>query len=172
MHMKKGHWIIPLLLGLGTFLVTWFANQRTIAFVNLETVFSGFEMRKELQKDFDQAMKQKQVILDSAKMNLASLKVKWEANRDDQVLYEQLMNAWQRNETQSEELEESMAQMTKTFDDQIQQRLQLYLKEFGENKHLDLLMGVMNNGTVLYNSEGIDYTQQAIEYVNEKYLDK
>jgi hypothetical protein len=62
--------------------------------------------------------------------------------------------------------------MTKTFDDQIQQRLQLYLKEFGENKHLDLLMGVMNNGTVLYNSAGIDYTQQAIEFVNEKYLDK
>jgi Skp family chaperone for outer membrane proteins len=86
--MKKGLWVVPLLFGITTFLVTWFANQRTIAFVNLETVFTAFEMRKELQKDFDQALKQKQMILDSAKMDLASLKEKWEANRDNQVLYQ------------------------------------------------------------------------------------
>ncbi|MFM9986072.1 MAG: OmpH family outer membrane protein [Flavobacteriales bacterium] len=153
------------------FLVSWYCKP-AIGYADLNKVFSEFEMKKELQKDYDKQIRFFQSKMDSSKFAVAKLKTDWEANRENEALYNHLMNEWQRNEALVNEAQGQIDELTLQFDNQIQTQLKQYLNDFGKSKNLDMLMGLTNDGTLLYGGQSMDYTQAAIEYVNEKYLDK
>jgi outer membrane protein len=164
--------IVPLfsvLLALGGI---WYFSGKKIAFVKLETVFNEFQMKKELQKNFDATVKQHEALLDTARMELLHLKMNWEKDKQSEALYHQVMEMAERNDKLEQGTRDKVADLTAKFDEQIHGRLEQYLKEFGESKDVEILMGVMDNGTVLYHKSAADYTADAILYVNKKYLDK
>jgi Skp family chaperone for outer membrane proteins len=170
--MKIYHWILPVLLSLIVCFGFNYFSEDGVAYVDLQEVFEEFEMKKELQKDFESRVASEQKLLDEARLSVAGLKLRWESDRGNKLLYDSLTTLWQLSELQEEEHERRIAQMTDEFDTQIHDQLSQYLDDFGGARKVKLLMGVMDNGTVLHSDTAIDLTKDAIEYVNEKYLDK
>jgi Skp family chaperone for outer membrane proteins len=170
--MKLNHWIIPIVLGVVACFGFNYLTVEGVAYVNLHEVFDQFEMKKELQKDFDTRVSAEQKIIDESRMAVATLKLRWESDRQNMALYDSLTTFWQMSELQEKERENSIALMTEEFDAQIHDQMQQYLDDFGKNKKVKILLGVMDNGTILHSANGVDLTKEAIEYVNEKYLDK
>lgn len=170
--MKWQLLVIPTLIGLITFMASWMVNKPNVAYVDLEKVFNEFEMKKELQKPYNKEVNFRRAKLDSAKLELAQLKTKWELDKGNTELYDILMYKWQYNEEMAKQTEEEIEELTTKFDMQIQNQLKQFLNDFGKAKNVDILLGVTQDGTVLYGSNKSDYTNEAISYLNEKYLDK
>lgn len=170
--MNVKTWLIPILIGVITFFAVMYFNQSKIGYVNLEKVFEEFEMKKELQKEFDNTVKDQQALIDSANIRLANLQAAWDQNRGNTQLSGSIAATYQMNERIVNAAQDKIEKLTFEFDTKIQTQLKQYLSDFGKSEGHSLLLGVMNDGTVLHGSEQADLTSKAIEYVNNRYLDK
>jgi|GEM_PF-6388008 len=170
--MRIFNWLIPVVISLLAAILIWHFNLRTIGYVNLEQVFNSFQMKIELQDTFDKTMMRERKVLDSLNFEVAKYQAAWDENRTNAVLYENLSqlleSAGQRETIQQARME----QMKLEFDSQIQKQLAQYLNEFGQSVEADILFGIMDDGTVLYSSTGADMTSDAIQFINDRYLDK
>ncbi|MFN8776423.1 MAG: OmpH family outer membrane protein [Flavobacteriales bacterium] len=167
--------IIPiltvLLSGLTAFLVVR-SSPRTVALVNLETAFQQFDMTKELQAQFERETVRERRMLDSLKFELASIQQQWDQQRGNERVYDELNQAMGLTQAQESRVVSLMEKRKQELDEQIHVQLSQYLNEFGKAANTDILIGVMNDGTILYNSTYSDMTTQAIEFVNARYKDK
>jgi Skp family chaperone for outer membrane proteins len=170
--MKTTHWLIPVVISSIAAFAVWRSNERTIGYVNLEKTFNSFQMKIELQKAFDKTMLREQAVLDSLKLEAARYQTAWDANRGNAEAYDALSQSLEAAGQQERKQQIRMETLKLEFDSQIQKQLAQYLKEFGESVNADILFGVMDDGTVLYSSNGADMTNQAIEFINDRYLDK
>ncbi|WBX75079.1 hypothetical protein PG911_10460 [Tenacibaculum ovolyticum] len=67
------------------------------------------------------------------------------------------------------ELEEIRMYVKNDISKKVWARLNSYIKEFGENKNIMLIMGAQGNGNIMYGDSIIDYTEKFIKYANYKY---
>lgn len=170
--MKTAHWLIPLVISSISALAVWHFNNRTFGYVNLEEAFENFQMKIELQKKFDKTMLKERKTLDSLNLVAANFQTLWDENRGNSELYESMTLSLQQL-SQKEQLQQTrMENMKLEFDSQIQKQLAQFLKEFGASINAEILFGVMDDGTILHSSEGTDMTENAIEFINGRYLDK
>ncbi|MFN8697841.1 MAG: OmpH family outer membrane protein [Flavobacteriales bacterium] len=171
--MRK--FIVPiltvLLSGLTAFLVVR-SSPRAVAFVNLETAFQQFEMTKELQAQFERETARERRTLDSLKFELASIQERWDKQRGNGQMYDELNQAIKLTQAQESRVVNLMEKRKQELDEQIHLQLSQYLNEFGKATSTDILLGVMNDGTILYSSAYSDMTTQAIEFINVRYKDK
>jgi outer membrane protein len=66
-------------------------------------------------------------------------------------------------------LEEEYKQGNHDINEQVWKRLNPALDEYGKKNGLHLIIGANGMGTVLYNEEAFDLTNDVIKYVNKKY---
>ena len=58
------------------------------------------------------------------------------------------------------------------YDQQINSQLQAYLHEFGEEQNVKLLLALDKDATILYEDSSLNLSNQAIEFINQKYQGK
>ncbi len=143
-----------------------------IAYANNKELFDGFELTKELTAKLEEKKIASQLVLDSLKLELVSLKKQIESLEEpDAAMLKQHQLLYNEYLTKETSFSESHEQLAIQYDEQIMKQLNEYIKLYGEEQELDLLLGA-GDGNLLYAPKGIDVTQGLINYSNSKYQGK
>ena len=164
--------VIPLVLiafGLSvTSIVLVFNKSPKIGFVNIESVYDGFVMKKQLESKFENVTQMRKQILDSLKLELTILSKSISSEKDVAKI-----TAFQQKRQEyiikEEGFSESTTEMTEQYKSQIWKQLSQYIAEFSKQNHYKYMLGFENKSSILYGDEGEDVTKELTNYVNEKY---
>lgn len=172
--MLKGKLISVILilgmLGIIIYLAMTHQKETKTGYINIKEVYSGFEMKKEMEKMYLKTKSGRDKILDSMKFELNNLLKKVDAgngkNATDVKAFEKKREEFFQNKNYFEEENEKLSQQ---YDQQILTQLNQYVKEYGEQHHFTMLLGNDSNGLVMFGSEDLNYTKEVISFINEKY---
>ena len=148
--------------------VLLFKQKQKIVFVNIETVYDEFVMKKELETKFESVAQMRQQILDSLKLELTILS-KSITSKDDieKINYFQLKR--QEFALKEQNFNESTEQTNEQYKNQIWKQLGQYIKQFGKQNDYTYMLGFENKSSILYGDEAEDVTKSLVVYVNEVY---
>lgn len=141
---------------------TYFLQKdRSISYVKADVVFNDFEMTKELKVKLDNTVNARQTILDSIMviMRIAS------ENGNKELLSRTEKEYYIKKEA----FDGQNRELTQKYDEQVWLRINQYVKEFGEKKHYDYLLGANGSGSLMYSSEKNDVTKELLDYMNTSY---
>jgi outer membrane protein len=145
-------------------------NKPQFAYVELKVVFEKFELKKELEQKLKQTLQARQKILDSLQSGLNILARKIEAenekNSNDITLFEGRREEFIRKK---KEVEEDNYALTQKYDNQIYDRMNKYIADFGAEKKYTFIFGKNDAGYLIYGAEKINVTPEVSEYINKKY---
>lgn len=137
--------------------------QKKIAVVDVLKLVNEFQMKKDLENNGMQQLKQVGMTTDSLKRLLqASSNDPGKSKEELQHLYSNYMSAQRQYDTQAEQLSQEV-------NEQVWNRLNPLIDGYGKQENLRLVIGANGMGTVLYNDDYYDHTEQLIQYVNTKY---
>jgi outer membrane protein len=140
-------------------------------YIDIQKVFEGFELKKELSVEFKAIEAKRQGHIDSLSMDLKNLYLKIEQtskrNRADLIL------VYQKKEKSYYDLSEDFKQKNRVlmndYDIQILQKINEYVKVFGEENDYDMIIGANNSGNVMYSKTHLDISEEVIMFINSKY---
>jgi outer membrane protein len=152
--------------------VTFIKNKPAkVVYVNMDELFNGFQMKKELENDFISRSNQIQKRIETLQIKITNFKE--EVNQKISANYVDSLN---RANTQLSELnrqfQEEYMPLKEQYDAQIQNQLLNYMKEFGKANDYDLVITNLNGSTVIFGSDDVNVTAEALEFVNQKYAGK
>ncbi|HZK64303.1 MAG TPA: OmpH family outer membrane protein [Puia sp.] len=157
------------LLSLGWGIYMHFSAPKT-AFIIIQDVYNGYDMKKEMEKKFNQTKDARQKILDSLafELNILGKKVQDEHEKNPANL-EQFKSRREEYLQRKQNSEEDNNQLSKQYDQEILTQLNQYVKDYGKENGYTYIFGNDGNGSLMYAKEGKDISKQVIEYINEKY---
>jgi Skp family chaperone for outer membrane proteins len=126
--------------------------------VDIKTVFEQFNLTRELKEEIKNIKMARQMRLDSLAGAVSG-------NRAEQGKMEEFKRLRAQFEVQD-------AQLTEDYDKRIHDKLDIYLKDFAREKNLNILHGTEKLGAVLYADTALDYTTEAIRFINSKHASK
>ncbi|MBQ4822483.1 OmpH family outer membrane protein [Aquimarina sp. MMG016] len=137
-----------------------FSNSNIVYVDNVE-LFNGFNMSKDLGKiNKDKITKQKKK-LDSLYTIYSILKEQKNEEKSTEL------------ETQLRSEDQELRKMNEYFSKDLSQkvwnRLNQYIKEYGEANEYKIVLGTQGNGNVMFAEEGINITEDILIYANHKY---
>ncbi|WP_299311233.1 OmpH family outer membrane protein [uncultured Aquimarina sp.] len=136
-------------------------SESTIAYVDNVTLFNGFNMSKDLGKiNNGKIIKQKKK-LDSL-YTIYSI-FKEQKNTEKATTLETQLRL------EDQELRKINEYFSKEVSQQVWNRLNQYIKEYGESNQYRIILGTQGNGNIMFAREGVDITETVLEYANTKY---
>lgn len=172
MKLKNSLQIVVLLAILVLAVFAFMRNEPVkIVYVNLDQLFNGFQMKKELESDFQSKTNQVQKELDHLKLKISIYKEKLETQLS-KLYMDSLTSANARFAELSVLYEENYMTLKEQYDSQIQTQLQTYMLDFGKTKGYDLVITNLNGSTVIYGDNGVNVTEEALQFINQKYAGK
>ncbi len=136
---------------------------RKIAVVDAVKLFDKFSMKKELE---ERAKIKLQIIskeTDSIGNKLQMARAAKDTAQMRKLSY--MYNYFSSN------LEKEYKQSNQEINEQVWKRLNPLVEEYGKKKGMQLIIGANGMGSVLYNNDYFDLTEDLIKYVNKKYED-
>ncbi|GFD91569.1 hypothetical protein KUL156_57970 [Alteromonas sp. KUL156] len=173
MKLKYGWNIVNsvLILSLIGLIVFSFLNKRRdVVFIDNVRVFKEFNMTKELGKINEEKYKPELVAYDSLVKAITNLETsinKSEGETNNKT--EKYVKLKRKISIKENELEAIRTYVKKEINKKVWSRLNGYVKEFGEEKKVDLIVGAQGSGNIMYGADDIDYTDEFINYANLKY---
>lgn len=141
-----------------------------VAYVELNQVYSDFQLKKELETKLDNVKQKRKEILDSLEVELNAISKRIEAsagkNMDEIKAFEFTRQNYMQ---QHESFEQDNLNMTQQYSGQIWKQLNQYVQDYGKEHGYDYILGADGNGTVMYADQGKNITEEIKKYVNEKY---
>lgn len=134
-----------------------FNSQQSFAYVDLEQTMKQFDMYKEYEVELTSIFNKGQKQLDSVKQALI---------QNDEISPEQ--KEYQYGELAAS-LQNNVAQRRASMNEQVLQKLNLYMKDFAKSRQLDLVFGAEGSGVIMAANPKLDQTKDAISFINEKY---
>jgi Skp family chaperone for outer membrane proteins len=154
-------------------LVKIYSNQTKIVSVNYKMVFEKFDMKLELEKTLNQSKQFRQQILDSMlnRVVILSDSLDKAPNKPIELLksYEKVRSLY--DSQRDAFINDNEVQLSES-NQRILKQMRQYLNEFGQSISCDIVVGNDENGSVLYCSDELDFTKQAIDFVNNRYNGK
>ena len=132
-----------------------------IVVIDVIKVCNEFKLKKELEKTVEVKMEELASTNDSLKALLEMARQKNDKDRYDKVAEELyvLQNA----------AEEAVNISNRNINEQVWKRLNPLIDEYGKLNGFRLVIGANGMGTVLYNIDAIDKTNEVIKFINESY---
>jgi outer membrane protein len=169
--MKVG---VLVAVSLSLFAMGWLIYEKTqapkMAYVNIQQVFNGFDLKKEYEKKFTQSKNSRERILDSLESELRFLGKKIETENAKNK--EDINNFSLKRERYVEKkrlLEEDNAKQTKQYDNEIILQMNQYVKDYGKENKYTFIYGSDGNGSIMYAPDSKDITKEITDYINARY---
>lgn len=137
--------------------------QKKIAVVDVIKLVNEFQMKKDLEAHGMQQLKQVGMATDRLKRLLQA------SSNDPKKSKEELQNLYSNYMGTQGQYDNQAEQLSQEINEQVWSRLNPLIDEYGKRENLRLVIGANGMGTVLYNDDYYDHTQQLIKYVNAKY---
>ena len=130
-------------------------------YVNNVTLFNGFNMSKDLGKKHQKQIKLAEKSLDSLITIFNILK--------EQKNKEKVLELQKQLQVKDQQLAQMNEHLTKDVSQQVWNRLNIYIKEYGTSHKFKFILGTQGNGNVMYAKESLDVTEELLEFANAKY---
>jgi outer membrane protein len=160
--MNKFRWIAVVLLAITTSLVASYAfssiSEGKQGIVRNQLLFDEFNGTKDLNRKLILMREGQQKVLDSIKFKLALA--------ENQSILETLQREYAKT---SEIFGNEGERASQEYTSQIWSQINEYLKAYGKENGYRYIIGATGDGGVMYASETIDITEEAIKYINRKY---
>ena len=124
-------------------------------------LFDQFNLKKELEGQ----EKAKLLVMGKQVDSVSNLLRMAQATKDE----EQIKKCTYAYNYMNQQLQQLYTQGNKDINEQIWKRLNPMLDEYGKSKKLHVIFGANGMGSILYNDDYYDLTDDAIKYVNRKY---
>lgn len=150
------------LIMLGLF---YYFSKSKIAYIDTVYVYDNFKGKIDMEKDFDKKKASLRAPLDSietiVKQNRLLNKTGSEVVRIERT-YQFLYN----------DVNEKEAALRDSYMEQIWKQLNQYLKEYGEKRGYDYILGDNGNGSLYYAKSRHNISEEILKFVNQKYEGK
>lgn len=150
-----------------------FYENKTVpntGFIIIQEVYSGFDMKKEIEVKYNKTKNARDKILDSLELELKILARKIQSeNEKNKETIEQFNVKRDEFVQRKQTYEEDNAALTKQYDLEILTQLNQYVKDFGEKNNYTYVFGNDGNGSLMYALEANNITKEVIEFINAKY---
>lgn len=163
--MIKKVLIIAVITGLIGYLVWNESTKKKIAFVDLNKVFSEFNMTKELSASLDEMNEVYNNYLDS----LNQLSPDPFADAYEKKYSEEKTQRQMAIEKVNYEISLEQQKKAEEAEQMVWKRLNEYVNNYGAENRYDMIIGSSGNGTVMYGGDQMNITDELIVYVNNKY---
>lgn len=150
------------------YMLTTSSNNKTAFFLNA-AVYNEFTYKKELEMDLEQIQNAAQKTMDSLQLDLQvaeNYMVSGTPTEDDKVMFERKRQTFYMTQKQ---VEEAYALKVQESYNLIWDRINGYVKEYGETNGYDYIFGANGDGTVMYADGSEDITSDITEFVNQRY---
>lgn len=166
--------LIALLLGVFSisFTLYHFWLEPKTGYILIQDVYNNFNYKIELEKKFLDTKAAKQKILDSLEMRVRVLgnKLSMQSDKDRSSSDIAEFTALREDFLNKKKLtEEDNNKITKQYDSQILNQLNLLIKEYGKYNNYTYIFGNDNNGSLMYAIDSKDISKDVIDYINRKY---
>ncbi len=161
--------ISVLALFLSAFALVKLQSTPKVAYVIIQDVFDGFELKKEMEKEYIKVRDARKKILDSLQIDISVLAKHPNALKEgseEARLFETRKMLFNQK---LQEFEESNRQLTKDTDTKIVTQLNQYLEDYGKANNYDMIYGNTSGGSLMYGKQERNITKQVIEFINQKY---
>lgn len=138
-----------------------YTSSRNIAFVDTSYLFNNFKMKEEMEEKFNSYKQLRQQQLDSLYDKAARLR---ELGRPEPAAAAEKAYLDQR-----QLFAEGLDRLKGNYDEQIWNRLNTYVKEYGDKNGLDLILGANGSGSLMHGKENMNISKQVVDYVNAHY---
>lgn len=135
-------------------------NTKKIVVVDAIRLFNGFKMKQEMEQEVAVVLKGMNARCDS----LATILKAMESSGKD--LDRTVLEAYREARAGVDQQYESS---NADINQQVWKRLNIMLADFGKQHDYGVVVGANGMGSVLYNHESYDVTDQAIKFVNNAY---
>ncbi|MBI5539814.1 MAG: OmpH family outer membrane protein [Bacteroidia bacterium] len=154
--------VILLNIGIiGVFMYSYFNTKKTV-YLNNNSVFNEFVLKKELEKRLVNEKNKFQKTLDSLELEY---KISIQGNNQNKA--NQVKAEFQ---LKKRHFDEETSRMAEEFDQQIWTQLNQYIKDYGKmHNEYDFILGVSGQGNLMYAIESLDITTDVVKYVNNRY---
>jgi outer membrane protein len=150
-------------------LYQYFTRYKT-GYVVISEVYSGFEMKKEMEKEYLATKNARDKILDSLELKIKLIQSKVEGKtiikETDTAGYQDLITEYVLKD---KTFDEDNTALSEKYDEQIITQLNQYVKDYGEAYHYTYIFGTGGNGTLMFADENENITEDVTKYINEKY---
>lgn len=119
-----------------------------------QQLFQGFNGKTDLEFKLDKLRLHHKTVLDS----LIALSEK-STNQQD----------WLRYYEKRDELMTIEQEAANKYTEQIWERLNVYVRDYGISQNYDIILGAKGDGVLMYADEKMDITNEVLKYANKKY---
>lgn len=125
-------------------------------------------MKKEYEKKYEKTELARKKITDSLELELRMLykQLQEEKQKESAILFEAKRESYLK---QKNEFDQDNEQTKTTYNNQILNQINQYMKEYGKDRGYDIIFGAEGSGSVMYAKESIEITDEAVSYINKKY---
>lgn len=174
---QSGQWRATVYLALFIVLLCTIAiyvinnNSVKLGIIDLNEVYTSFELTKELDHEVELLGAKHNHILDSLTFELrrVELILKRQTDRKDSDVNEfnNLVYAYENLKTRYDKERDEVVNL---YNSQVLKQIHSYVNEFCEKEKIDILFGSKGDGTIMYiKGKTRDYTNEAIQFINSKY---
>lgn len=153
-----------LLVGLCFMNYTLYRSNRNIRFVDTAYLYNNFKLKQELEKTFNEIKALKQSQLDSLYDVISN--AKRGATRQDTRALEGKYLSLRRD------MEETQENLRQSYDTQIWTQINKYIKDYGEQNRIDLIMGANGQGSVMHGQADMNISEDVSNFINTRYSGK
>lgn len=156
-------------LGIGVILVVLLSiisinsSQKSLVWFDARKLFDEFEYKKSLQEDYKKVLKSREKILDSLSRELSLMIQQGKQSGKD---FEQRKALFVQTKDQ---FIQDNSTLRDQFDDKIFNQLKQYIKEFGEEKKIEVLLSINPDEDLMYASNKADVTLDLIKFCNQRH---
>lgn len=141
-------------------------NQQKVVFIENNTVFESFQMKKDYDKILEKDLMVESQRLDSLGNLLNRM------NQDTKIQGSVLETAKGNYFAEKKVFEEHFSKLSKEYTSKVYERLNTYIQEFGQQNKYRMIVGANGQGNVMYVENSADVTKELIAFINKEYLDK
>lgn len=172
---KKNSWnlINSVLICLLIIAIVFIKQQKNdrIIFIDNVKVFKGFNMTKELGDMNEVKFKPELEAYDSlvSTLSIIESKLKLKGDKASKEETKEYVSLRRKISNKENEIEEIKMYVKNDINRKVWERLNVYIKEFGEKNNVKLIIGAQGNGNIMYGNSKVDFTEKFINYANFKY---
>jgi len=175
--MNKVQWIFNAIVAVAVFVlvVKCFMTSEKTAYVDSVKLISKYDATVEMQKMLEQKRKVMEANIDTLGLELQGEIKKFEAERPKLSAKEISLNeALLKNKQQQfmqyqRAVEQKMQEEQKKIQEEVLQRMNTYIKEYGRSHSYKYIMGATVTGNLIYADEAYDITDEILEALNKQH---
>lgn len=144
-------------------------SGKKIVYVNLSELYSGFEMKKQLENVYTNVQKGRQQQLDSMELELKLLSKTMDETKVTAELVEKFEAKKEIYLMKKGQFEQDDELMRQQYTDKIKKQLNQYVNDYGKEFKCDYILGAEGSGVLMYATDEDNITAVVLNYVNVKY---